>query len=367
MTGLPRVVALLAFVVVACHRAPDDSGGDDTPGAATVACKPVASTTIGDIVTVSGVVAPPPRADSVVSATVAGRIGSIAVDEGDVVAANALIATVEDPSLPAGTIEAKAGVASAQAAKVAADQEVARQERMVASGIGARKDLENAKAAAAAAAAEVQAATARSGLAVSRLDRRELRAPRAGVVLHVWRKVGETVDGTSATPIAEIADVSVLEIHAQVPPVALAKLKADLAATAHVLGNDDPITATVLRVAPAVDPSTLLGLVRIKLTGDAHPPVGVAATADVVVANRPGVSAPATALRRSQVGADEIVVCGAGSGEAQGKTVARVRSVTVGNRGSDAVEITDGLNAGEQVVVDHVLGLVDGQQLVTAP
>ncbi len=161
------------------------------------------------------------------------------------------------------------------------------------------------------------------------------------------------------------------------PPVAIAKLHAGLAATAHVLGSDDAIAASVLRVAPAVDPTTLLGLVRLELAKDVHPPVGVAATADIVVASRPGVeSAHATALRRSQVGAGRArrVRASTGSagarsnagGVAQVKNVARVRTVTVGNRGSDSVEIADGLKPGEQVVVDHVLGLVDGQQLVTS-
>ena len=69
-------------------------------------------------------------------------------------------------------------------------------ERLVDSGIGARKDLDDARAKAAAAAAELDAANARAGLATSQLARRELRAPRAGVVLHLWKRVGESVDGT---------------------------------------------------------------------------------------------------------------------------------------------------------------------------
>ena len=58
------------------------------------------------------------------------------------VEAGAVLATIEDPALPAGSLEAKAAVASAQAAKAAADQELARQERLVSSGIGARRDRE---------------------------------------------------------------------------------------------------------------------------------------------------------------------------------------------------------------------------------
>src|SRR5205814_6713996 len=130
----------------------------------------------------------------------------------------------------------KASVGAAQAAKTAADQELARAERLVTSGIGARKDVDDARAKAAAAAAELDAANARSGLANTRMARRELRAPRAGTVLHVWKKIGESVDGSTATPVAEVADLSVLEVHAQVPPGSLGKLGEGMTATVKVLG-----------------------------------------------------------------------------------------------------------------------------------
>jgi RND family efflux transporter MFP subunit len=314
---------------------------------------------VDDTIDLSGVIAPPPRADSIVSSPIAGRVASIAVDEGDRVGSNALIATIEDPALPANIAEARAGIASAQAAKTAADQEVVRQERLVSSGIGARKDLDDAKARAAAAAADVDAASARSGLANARLAHRELRAGRAGVVLHVFRKAGETVDGTSATPVAEVADLDVLELHAQVPPALLAKLHDGQGGVVHEVGDDAAIPATVARVSPAVDPATLLGLVRVQLGAGGHAPIGAAATAEIVLGRHDGVGVPPAALRRSAVGADEVVVCDHG--------VARVRTVELGKRGDAVVELATGVKPGEPVVVDHALGLVDGQALVEKP
>ncbi|MGE5184178.1 MAG: efflux RND transporter periplasmic adaptor subunit, partial [Acidobacteriota bacterium] len=273
----------------------------------------------------------------------------------------ALLATIEDPALPAGTLEAKAGVAAAQAAKAAAEQELARQERLVSSGIGARKDLDDARAKAAAAAAELDAANARAGLASSRMARRELRAPRAGVVLHVWKHTGDVVDGTAATPVAEVADLTTLEVHAQVPPGPLARLAEGMTASVRVLGLPDSLPATIVRVEPAVDPTTLLGMVRLRIDAAdlSKLKVGSAATAQIVVSKHPGITVPASALRRSLVGADEVVVC-AGN-------VAHVREVDVGARSDKGVAIDKGLVAGDKVVVDHVLGLQDGQPLVDEP
>ncbi|HTR54744.1 MAG TPA: efflux RND transporter periplasmic adaptor subunit [Kofleriaceae bacterium] len=353
MASKRKVALAVALAFAACkHEGPGDD--DDTPAAATVTCRAVIAADIDDTIEVSGVVAPPPKVDAIVSSPIAGRVGAVEVEPGDRVAAGALLAVIEDPALPAGSVEAKAAVAAAEAAKTAADQELARADRLVTAGIGARKDLDDARAKAAAAAAELEAANARAGLASSRMARRELRAPRAGTVLHVWRKVGESVDGTTATPVAEIADLSVLELHAQAPPGALAKLVEGMPASAHVLGVDAPVAASVIRVEPAVDPTTLLGTVRLRLDGGA-PRVGTAATARIVVAKRPGLIVPGSALRRSLVGGDEVIVC-------EGNK-ASVRAVTVGDRGERGVEIKDGLKPGEQVVVDHVLGLEDGQEL----
>ena len=340
----------------------EDAAGDDEdkPVAAAVTCQPVTATDVADTVEATGVIAPPPRADAIVSSPIAGRVGQVAVEAGDRVEAGALLATIEDPALPAGSLEAKAGVAAAQAGKAAADQELARQERLVTAGIGARKDLDDARAKAAAAAAELDAANARAGLASSRMARRELRAPRAGVVLHVWKHTGESVDGTTATPVAEVADLTVLEVHAQIPPTALAPLREGQTAHVRVLGVPDELAATVIRVEPAVDPTTLLGMVRLRI--DAHDlsalKIGSAATARIEIAKHPGVVVPASALRRSLVGADEVVVCDG--------TTARVREVKLGARDDKGVAIEDGVKPGEKVVVDHVLGLQDGQPLTPA-
>jgi RND family efflux transporter MFP subunit len=349
------VLVLLLFA--ACRHASEEEG-EEKLAAAPVMCAPAAAAEIGDVVQVTGVIAPPPKLDAIVSSPLPGRVAQVSVEEGDHVQAGQLLATIEDPSLPAGSLEAKAGVTAAQAQKTAAEQDVARQQRLVETGIGARKDLDDARARLAAANAELDAAKARSGLATSNLARRELRAPRAGTVLHVWKKVGESVDGTTSTPVAQVADLTVLELHAQVSPTQLAPLKEGMTATVHALGVAGTLDASVVRVSPAVDSTTLLGMVRLQLAKAEGVKVGTSANAQIVIAKRPGVKVPASALRRSLVGADELIVCA--------DHAAQIRTVKVGTRTDTEVEISDGVKAGEQIVIDHPLGLEDGQPLVDA-
>jgi len=356
--GALAVVGVFAVLAgVACRSAPVEEHKEAPPPAA-VTCEAARAGEIEEVIEVVGQIAPPPAADAVLSSPVAGRVAQVTVEEGDRVKGGALLAIVEDPALPAGTIEARAQVASAQAAKDVAQLELARQTRLVETGIGARRELDEARAKAATAAAELDAAHAREGLANRQLARRELRAPHDGIVLHLWRRAGESVDGTTATPIVEIADLAVLELRAQVPPRALVALREGQAAAVSVLGVDAAIAAKVARVAPAVDPATLLGTVRVELAGAARIPVGSAATGRIVVGAHRGLAVPAQALRRSITGADEVVAC-------DGDT-ARVRAVTVGQRGPQTVEIAAGLAAGDRIVVDHVLGLEEGQAIAPA-
>ena len=353
-----RLAVVAALAMVACKSGEPAAVEDELP-TAVVNCQPATQATVDDIVEVTGVIAPPPRLDAIISSPIAGRVSQVTVEEGDHVIAGAVLAVIEDPSLPAGTIEAKAGVAAARANKVAADQDLARQQRLVDTGIGARRELDEARAKAGAAAAELEAATARSGLANRNNARRELRAPHPGVVLHVWKRSGETVDGTSATPVVEIADLTTLELRAQVPPAALAPVREGMPATVKILGIEGALPAKVARVAPAVDPATLLGGVRIQIEGTLAITVGSAASGQIIVAQRPGLVVPASAVRRSMVGSDELVVCEQG--------VARIRSVTVGTRTETTAEISKGLAPGDRIVVDHVLGIEEGQPIAAPP
>jgi hypothetical protein len=80
----------------------------------------------------------------------------------------------------------------------------------------------------------------------------------------------------------------------------------------------------------------------------ASPPVGEA-----------GVAVPAVAVRHSQDGHAEVVVCK----RAEDKVVAEVRQVEVGGRAGATTILLSGLAVDEMVVVDHVLGIEDGAAL----
>ncbi|HUS64509.1 MAG TPA: efflux RND transporter periplasmic adaptor subunit [Kofleriaceae bacterium] len=346
--------AWLLLLAIACRSGADPSEEEEETPPARVTCVAVTPSPLGESLVLRGRVAPPPLAEAVVASTVPGRIARLFVQEGDQVAAHDLVAQIEDPTLGASASTSSAEVDAARVELRSGTVERVRSERLAAQGIVPEKDVADARAREDAARANLRVAESRSGLARRQLARSDLRAPRSGTVLRVFKRAGEVVDGGNAA-IAEIADLSALELRAQVTAVELVGLTPG--APAQVLLDavpGRPLTGEVISVAPAVDPETSLGAVRVRLTLPAGwtPAVGLAGAATVTRPPHQALVVPAAALRRSLEGHDELLRCADGHAE--------VREVEIGVRAPAGVEVTKGLAAGDRVVVDHVLGIEDG-------
>jgi RND family efflux transporter MFP subunit len=361
-------VAALLAAVPGCRRGGADEEDEGPAPPVPVTCAAARGAEAVGTIALRGVVGAPPDRDAVVAAAVAGRVASVRVREGDRVAAGDLLATVDDPSLGAAVGVEDAARPGAVAALRSADAALARARRLLDKGIAAAREVEEAEARRAAAAAELRAVDARRAGAVRQAGRAHVKAPIAGVVVRLFRHAGELVDGTPATPIAEIADPSRLELRADVAAADLVRVAAGTPVTIRldaVAGQQ--LDGAVVFVSPAVDPATSLGVVRatIRAPAGVHLVLGLAGTIELPVAGRPGaVLVPAVAVRRSPDGREEVVLCRRGPTGA----VAAVRPVAVGARAGEEVEITSGLAAGDRVVTEHVLGLEDGAALkVAAP
>jgi len=352
MTHGPSVLAV-AVVAVACNRAePDAAEAPDR--AVPVVCEPAQAGAAVDQVTIRGVVAAPPDRDAVVAPGIAGRIVELRVREGESVSRGDLLARIEDPTVPDALAEAAAAVASAKASSEAARAAFDRAERLLAEGIVARRDVEESRARSESAEADLRAARSKAGLAAGQRSLSRPVAPLAGTVVRVFRHVGELVDGTPATPIVEIADATTLELVADAPAADLVRLRMDGAARATFDGDAEAIPGRVVALAPAVDPATSLGVVRVRLDDPSRVRIGMAGVAQIAVASRPNATlVPIGSLRRSPEGRDEVVVCGS-----DGR--AHVHSVRLGARSDRHVEVVEGVAPGESVVTGHALGLADG-------
>jgi HlyD family secretion protein len=209
-----------------------------------------------------------------------------------------------------------------------------------------------------------------------------VRSPFAGVVLKVFRRAGELVDGTPATPVVEVGDPAVLEVMATVAAAELVQLRAAAPARVSVPampGRSFP--AEVSLVSPTVERATGLGTVRVRLAPAASPapPIGVAAIAEIGLGRtRRALWVPAAALHAPTGSDAEVTICGSDGH-------AHAIRVGVGRQVLDQVELRPAGDAapadasalpqsaatritrGTAVIIEPILGVEDGAAIERRP
>ena len=355
-------VALVAVGASACGHAPADEAIASEP-VPTIAAE-VATVTRRDLterLLVRGAVVALPNQDVKVAALVAGRVERVSVAEGDTVRAGQVVAVVDPRPLEDQKRQAAATLAQARAALDNATSNLGRTERLLARGIAAGKELEDARAQQATSAAAVEQAEAGLATAERQLARTQVASPIAGAVVKRLVSVGEQVDGTAAQPIVEIANVDRVEVAASVPAGHLGAVRAGQAAiVTSESAAGRTFTGQVVAIAPAVDPATNAAIARVRLANPDHA-LRVGAYAEVHLAlreKRAALTVPAGALQRGEAGTFVYVV----SGEQATRT-----AVQVGIETPDGIELLSGVEEGQQVLASAVHGLGERARLARQP
>lgn len=344
---------LLAVLSVAgCgHATAADSGdaADAKAGDAVVGAR-TARATEGPFtvaITAIGTVAPRPGRYAELSAPAPTRVARIFVAAGDAVQAGAPL--VEFDRAPFD-----AAAASAEASLTAAEHAADRATRLAAAGILPRKDLDQTQADLAQARSTAVAAERAQQLAT-------LHAPITGVVTRMTAVLGASVDPSQ--PVVAVADPSALDLAfslspsdgALVHPGAAVSVTAGQATRGERLGD-----GMVTTVGETVDSLTRAITVRARLS---HPArtlrIGETIIGRIAVAVHPhAVLVPVQALVPDGDATKVFVVV---------KGVAHAQPVSVGGRTETVAEITDGVNAGDEVVTEGAYGVEDSAQIKTLP
>jgi RND family efflux transporter MFP subunit len=275
-----------------------------------------------------------------VGPAVRGRIIAVLVEEGGRVEAGQPMAQLDDREAQHRAEEAEARARFAQ-------EDLTRVRTLVARDVASRASLDRAEA-------EARAVRAVAEATQRRLDDYIVRAPTAGLVLRRDAEVGEVVDTPAALfwigeprPLRVTAEVDEEDI-AQIREGQRALLRADAFA-------GQVLNATVAQITPKGDATRKAYRVRLALPDDTPLMIGMTVEANIVLREtNAAVLIPPAALRGDHV----FMVQG---------EVARRRQVTVGVQGPRAVEIRQGIAAGDLVVLDPPQGLKDGQALRLRP
>jgi len=185
-----------------------------------------------------------------------------------------------------------------------------------------------------------------------------VKSPIAGVVADRPVYAGEMAQ--PGTPLVSIVDISRLIARANVPVKDAVAIKPGR--PARIAGPDGDLAGKVTVVSPAVDPSTTTVEVWVEIANpdEKLKPGGTVRVSIIAETIQNSMVVPATALLNSDEGGEKVMVIVGKDKDA----VAQERRVVAGIRQGARVQITSGLQEGEQVVTSGGLGLEDKAKVV---
>lgn len=343
-------LALAALMAVAAcgggHDEKDEKAA--APSRQTVTAATVALVNLPRVVTASGSVSA--WEEVPVAAETGGlQATGVYVDEGAYVRQGQILVKLNDSLLRAQLRQQDAGVAAAQANAAREDADLSRARELKERGFLSQASLDMAIAEQRSAEAQLASARAARAETATRLDQTNLRAPVAGRIISRSVTRGQIVQ--PGTELFRMVREGRLELDAQVPETDLPLVRAGQVAA--ITSDQAGATSGRVRiVTPEVNPQTRLGVARISLGSGSGLRSGMFARADIDVGAQPVLTVPSASVvfREGRSGVYAIGQNGA----------VRFTPVKTGARSGDFVAVTEGLQAGQQVVVQGAGFLGEG-------
>jgi cobalt-zinc-cadmium efflux system membrane fusion protein len=345
-------VIVLSLVIQGCGKSGDADPTKESGPVPDVTVAKVERVALAEHLIVNGNLAAPPNRDAKVAALVPGRIGRMLVVEGDRVQAGQPLAEIEGTLLLEQERQAAAAVDQAKANVENSRLAAEREESLLGRGISSRKEVEDARTqlkvnTAALAQSEAGLATAKAQFA-----RRTVRAPFEGTIVKRFAAAGEQVDGTAAQPVVEVARIETLELMGTVPAARLSEIGIGEAFSFETSAAPDAkFRAIVVSILPAVDPATNNGTVRIRIENSKRQlKLGQYLSIDLPLKQEKlRLVVPRQAVYPDESGEPHVY-------EVNGDEAASA-AVKLGLQAGDQVEILEGVNEGDLVIVTGGYGL----------
>lgn len=331
-----------------------------------------------------------------VMAKVAGYVREIGVDIGDHVRRDAVLATLEVPEIQDDVAKAKAGVAAAEANIVTARaaierahaganiaslsfkriQDVATRDR----GLVPKQEIDVAQSHDLEAAAQLTSANSalraaqetkveaesEYSRAVAMMRYATIRAPFTGVITKRYADTGSMIQAgissqTQAMPVVRLAQNDLLRLILPVPVSDVASVRDGQPVDVNVVSIGRTLRGTVTRYADSVQMATRTMDTEVDvLNPDGSLVPGMYAEVHLHLAARPNVlSVPLDAVDGLGTSVQQVYVVRDG--------VVHLKNVKTGLQTSTRVEILDGLERGDKVIVGRHTGLSDGEKVEAVP
>lgn len=332
------VAVFISTLFTACSNGKAKDKNDDETASSAVPVEIQAPRRTGMVAAYSGTAPIEAHEEAEVVAKVGGEVREIFVEEGDVVRKGDVLARLDGDRLRLEVAEAEANLRKLE-------RDYNRFKELSAKGLVAKNTAENAQY-------DLEALQASYDRARLELSYTTIRAPIDGVVSARFIKVGNTI--TANDPTFRVTDLDPLIAYVRIPEKEFRKLatgqKAEVVVDA--LGGDR-LAGTISLISPTVDPQTGTFRVRVEVPDESSRlKPGMFARINIVYEYREdALQIPRNAILDSDGRQSVFIVVG---------ETAERRPIETGLINNGWVEIADGLEGNEQVVVVGQGGLKTG-------
>lgn len=202
---------------------------------------------------------------AMVKARVVGELLELTVREGDVVKVGQVIARIDPTEYQARERQAKQQADAAWAQVDIAQKQYDNNKALVDQGFISQTALQNAMASLNGAKATHMAAVAALDVARKALDDATLRSPISGQIAQRLAQPGERM--ALDARIVEVVNLTQLELEAALPAADAGLVRQGMKAQLKIEGQDEAVTAQVLRINPAAQAASRSVLVYLGVPG----------------------------------------------------------------------------------------------------
>jgi len=341
--------------ITACSKDDDASAAERAKTEAmVVGPENITVATNGSIMTgpsISGTLEP--EREAVLRAQVSGSVLQTYADQGQAVNAGAVLARIDASGIQDAYTSARAGLVAARNAADVAAKDLARNQKLLAAGAIAERDIDQSRRASIAAQAALEDANSRLASAEKAYRSTTVTSPFSGVVSERPVSPGDVVQPGSA--LFTVVDPSSMRLEASVPAEQLASIRIGVPVNFTVSGYPGrQFVGRITRINPTADPTTRQVRIYVSIPNAGRALVGgLFANGRMSSATRMGLVVPASAV---DVRGSAPTVMRVKQGKAEKVQV----QIGLSDQSSETIEVISGLQAGDTLLLGAAQGITPG-------
>ena len=354
--GVGVLIGLIVIFALMSRSKSDNASAAETTKQEiiTVGQENVAVVTTGSIMagpTISGTLEP--EREAVLRAQVQGSVLQTYADQGQAVSPGTVLARIDATGIQDAYTSARAQVVAARNSADIAAHDLARNEKLLAAGAIAERDIEQSRRASIAAQAALEDANSRLASADRQYRSTTVTSPFGGIVSERPVSAGDVVQ--PGTALFTVVDPSSMRLEASVPAEQLSLIRVGVAVVFTVSGYPGrEFVGHIVRVNPTADPTTRQVRIYVSIPNAGRALVGgLFATGRMSSATKTGLVVPATAVDVRGTSPSVMRVKG---GKAEKVPV----QIGITDRTSETIEVLSGIQAGDTLLLGAAQGITPG-------